>query len=346
MVIPVVIEDYQKIWQQEFESIKAILMNTLKGYVIDIEHVGSTSVPKCPSQAILDIDVIIGNYKYFDIIKSSLAKIGYRHLPQESKPGMEIFEPIDLFEKYEKNMRLWMKQHLYVCHALSPDLQSHLAFRDYLRNNDKERLNYGKLKKNLASKYHFERGKYDELKSDHIKKILVKAGFIEKKFIKPRRLMSTEDKIIIFKRVAERFNKERIHWALGGSALLYFHEMVNRFEDIDLMVSVTDYQRARHILDQFGNPKFITQSFRFKTKNFAKYVISGVVFDLMAGLKIKKLKVWHQIDFDDDLVDKKIKVGNTMIALAKLEAWLHYYDLMERYSKVKLIEDYLAGKRY
>jgi GrpB-like predicted nucleotidyltransferase (UPF0157 family) len=346
MIDPIIIEEYDKTWQQEFETIRGILMNALKNLAVGIEHVGSTSVKRLPSEPILDIDIIIANYKSFDPVKETLIQIGYRHLPKESIPGKEAFEGIDLFAPFQKNMRIWMKQKIYVCHALSPELKKHLIFRDYLRTHDRDRLAYGKLKVQFAKKYTFSREKYNQMKLDFVNKILIKTGFIEKRYQKQRKELATEDKIVILKRIADQFNQTGIVWAVGGSAMLYFFEIVDRFDDVDIQVKESDYEVAKKILEQLGTHKIIPQSFRFKTKQFTKFVVSGVVIDLMGGLKVRKNKVWHEISFADDIVDKKIMVGQTEISLGRLVAWLHYYDLMERYAKVRMIEDFLSGKRY
>lgn len=346
MIDPIIIEEFDKSWQQEFETIRGVLMNTLKNLVVGIEHVGSTSIKKMPSEPILDIDIIIANYKSFDPVKEALAKIGYRHLPKESIPGKEAFEGIDLFAPFQKNMRIWMKQKIYVCHNLSPELKKHLIFRDYLRTHDKDRLAYGKLKKMYAKKYTFNRDKYNQVKLEFVNKILTKTGFIEKRYQKQRRNMATEDKIVILKKIADQFNEENIIWAIGGSTMLYFYEIVDQFDDLDIMVNQADYDKARKILEEIGNQKIIPQSFRFKTKLFSKFVVQGVIVDLMGGLRIRRNKEWHEFSFNEEIINKTINVGNSNIPLGRLEAWLHYYEMMERYAKVKMIEDYLQGKRY
>ncbi len=48
-----------------------------------------------------------------------------------------------------------MKHHLYVCPEYSEELKRHIAFRDYLRMNKKDRDWYGEVKL-LAAKYYPE----------------------------------------------------------------------------------------------------------------------------------------------------------------------------------------------
>ena len=125
----VVVVPYDEKWITEFERIKKELLIVLKGYIIAIEHVGSTSVEGLAAKPVIDIDVIINDYSSFEDIKSRLAQIGYAH---EGDLGIKDREAF----KYENKPHL-MKHHLYVCPAYSEELKRHIAFRDYLRQNPK-----------------------------------------------------------------------------------------------------------------------------------------------------------------------------------------------------------------
>ena len=46
-----------------------------------------------------------------------------------------------------------MKHHLYVCPAYLEKLKRHIAFRDYLRKNPKDRDWYGEVKMLAAERY-------------------------------------------------------------------------------------------------------------------------------------------------------------------------------------------------
>ena len=55
----IIIEDYNPEWPEEFDELKAVYMNSMKHLNIDVQHVGSTSIPGCAAKPILDIDIII-----------------------------------------------------------------------------------------------------------------------------------------------------------------------------------------------------------------------------------------------------------------------------------------------
>jgi GrpB-like predicted nucleotidyltransferase (UPF0157 family) len=54
--------------------------------------------------------------------------------------------------------------HLHVCPIESKELQKHIAFRDYLRTNEKAKMQHQQLKYRLADEAGQERKKYAMLK--------------------------------------------------------------------------------------------------------------------------------------------------------------------------------------
>lgn len=143
----VTVVPYKEIWKMEFKKIKEELVSILSGYIISIEHVGSTSVEGLAAKPVIDIDIIIKDYNSFEIIKAKLASIGYIH---EGDLGIKDRQAF----KYEDKPNL-MKHHLYVCPEYSEELKRHIAFRNYLRVNKNDRDWYGEVKL-LAAKYYPE----------------------------------------------------------------------------------------------------------------------------------------------------------------------------------------------
>jgi len=141
----VLVVPYDEKWKQEFEHIKAELLCSLANYVIAIEHVGSTSVEGLAAKPIIDIDVIIKDYNFFERVKEKLSQIGYIY---EGDLGIKDRQAF----KYEEKPHL-MKHHLYVCPEYSEELKRHIAFRDYLRSHSEDRDWYGAVKILAAKRY-------------------------------------------------------------------------------------------------------------------------------------------------------------------------------------------------
>ena len=143
----VIVVPYDGKWKIEFERIKKELLLALDNCIIAIEHVGSTSVEGLAAKPIIDIDIIIKDYNYFEAVKNKLFEIGYEYEGDLGRKDRHAF-------KYDDKPHL-MKHHLYVCPEYSEELNRHIKFRDYLRTNPKDRDWYGEIKM-LAAKYYPE----------------------------------------------------------------------------------------------------------------------------------------------------------------------------------------------
>jgi len=141
----VIVVPYDEKWKEEFERIKAELWGVLSGHILEIEHVGSTSVEGLSAKPIIDIDVVIQDYNSFEAVKQKLAQIGYIY---EGDLGIKDRQAF----KYDEKPHL-MKHHLYVCPEYSEELRRHIAFRDYLRLHPEDRDWYGAVKTLAAKRY-------------------------------------------------------------------------------------------------------------------------------------------------------------------------------------------------
>jgi GrpB-like predicted nucleotidyltransferase (UPF0157 family) len=166
----VVVVTYDEKWKAEFERIKEELLLVLDDCVIAIEHVGSTSVEGLASKPIIDIDIIIKDYNSFENIKNRLTQIGYTH---EGDLGIKDRQAF----KYDDKPHL-MKHHLYVCPEYSEELKRHLAFRDYLRQNPKDRDWYGSVKILAAERYPDDIDGYMNEKNSCVVEIINKSMMI------------------------------------------------------------------------------------------------------------------------------------------------------------------------
>ena len=164
----ITVVDYNPDWPQEFEKIQNYLQPALKAGGINIEHVGSTSVPGLAAKPIVDLDLVIPSMQVFDVVCAALSKLGYCYDGDKGVPGRESFSYTDL-----PNL---MPHHLYVCPQDSPELNRHLKFRDYLRAHPTASAAYGKLKKEAAAHHPHDIDAYLEEKGLLISEIYQKLG--------------------------------------------------------------------------------------------------------------------------------------------------------------------------
>lgn len=155
------IKKYTSDWVKHFADLKSEIDKGLVGLSYSIEHVGSTSVPDLDSKNIIDIDIIIKTDNDFEQIKDGLILLGYYHNGNQGIEQREVFKrPGKLYNSILDTIA----HHLYVCPADSRELERHLLFRDHLRKNISARLQYQKMKYELAEQAGQDKKRYAELK--------------------------------------------------------------------------------------------------------------------------------------------------------------------------------------
>ena len=164
----VVVLPYSATWKSDFEAIKQEIQSTLGDLILDIEHVGSTSVEGLSAKPCIDIDVIITDYSVFPQVINKLKSIGYSHEGDLGIPEREAFTYSD--KPYLQ------AHHLYVCPQTSKELYRHLQFRDYLRTHPEAVMKYSAVKETAAQLFPNDISKYIEYKSPCIEEIYKLCG--------------------------------------------------------------------------------------------------------------------------------------------------------------------------
>jgi GrpB-like predicted nucleotidyltransferase (UPF0157 family) len=138
---PVLLSDYDPGWPGMFEREAARIRGALGDRVRLLEHAGSTSVPGVAAKPIIDMVLAV---------RDSTAEADY--VPQMEAAGyvLRIREP-DWFEH-----RLFKgsdpASNVHVFTEGSPEIDRMLAFRDWLRSNDEDRILYERTKRDLAAR--------------------------------------------------------------------------------------------------------------------------------------------------------------------------------------------------
>lgn len=169
MVRIIVIEEYNPQWIQSFEIIRNLLFESLNGHILDIIHVGSTSIIGLKSKPIIDIDIVANKNEYPNII-NKLQEIGYNHIGNLGIADREAFS------RKETTLQLSLPDHhLYLCFPKSKGLEYHLYLKEYLKIHPEAVEEYGLLKKNLAKNYKNDINQYLEGKHMLIELFITKA---------------------------------------------------------------------------------------------------------------------------------------------------------------------------
>ena len=146
----------------------------------------------------------------------------------------------------------------------------------------------------------------------------------------------------VLEKLARSFGGENISWGLGASFLLLEYGLVEKAQDIDIIVSSEDIERAILVLDSMAKRIEIPLKEEYSTGKFLVYELDGVSIDVMTSFRIKHSEGVYEFIFDELSIVGHVESNGETIPLTSLEDWLVAYDLMPgRESKVELIKKYL-----
>jgi GrpB-like predicted nucleotidyltransferase (UPF0157 family) len=173
----IIIEPYSPEWPLVFEKLREVYQLHLGNYILDIQHVGSTSVPGLAAKPVLDIDIIIAHKENFTEIVRILHSLGYWHNGNQGITDREAFKRSSENVPFLDVQHVWPAHHLYVCPHDSISLKNHLTLRNYLRQHPEKAKAYETLKKQLAEENPHDISRYIAGKTSFITAIVQEAGF-------------------------------------------------------------------------------------------------------------------------------------------------------------------------
>lgn len=148
-------------WATAFAELTAAMEPTRPPEAIDIQHVGSTSVPGLVAKPILDVALAVAGPSEAIAVDTWLRGLGFFCRGARDKREPEVLYGLEL----EQNIRLI---NLHVERLDGDAWRHHLALRDELRANDAVREAYGALKRGLAVEFPDDRLAYIDGKSEFI----------------------------------------------------------------------------------------------------------------------------------------------------------------------------------
>lgn len=155
---------YKEMWVDHFNREAALIRSVLGNKVLQIEHVGSTSIPGMAAKAIIDIMVAVTSLKRSSELILGLDSIGYLYRPFDTIPGRMFF-----FKESSPGIRT---HHLNLTKSESEFWKNELMFRTYLRENEQLASEYIDLKNRFAEYYALTEHVDVEWKSAFVGKVL------------------------------------------------------------------------------------------------------------------------------------------------------------------------------
>lgn len=152
---------YTSEWQGLFEEEQKLLRDCVGNYVLDIQHIGSTSIPGMIAKPILDIGIAVSNFEEARVCIAPIEQLGYEYRGENGIPRRHYF--------VKGTPRT---HHIHMLEIGSAEWRIHLFFRDYLRQNPEVAAEYADIKKRLAYQFENERKAYTDGKAAFVQRVI------------------------------------------------------------------------------------------------------------------------------------------------------------------------------
>lgn len=135
------IEEPDPAWPERFAVLAEDIRAALGDRVLDLQHVGSTSVPGLPAKPIIDVDLTVADPADEASYIPELEALGYLHwLTEPDWHGHRLLK-----------MLAEPRVHLHVFGPECPEVVRHQMFRDWLIAHPEDRERYAGAKRSAAA---------------------------------------------------------------------------------------------------------------------------------------------------------------------------------------------------
>ncbi len=162
---PVVLVEPDPAWPARYEREAERIRGALGDAVVELHHVGSTSVPDLPAKPIVDIVLVVADSADEPAYVPALTSAGYT---------LAIREP-DWYEHRVLKRRHDGDVNLHVFGRDCPEVERMLCFRDHLRRDAADRRLYADTKRELAARDWPTVQHYADAKDDVVATIMHRA---------------------------------------------------------------------------------------------------------------------------------------------------------------------------
>jgi GrpB-like predicted nucleotidyltransferase (UPF0157 family) len=155
-------------WQRAFEIESHQIALALSEDLAAVHHIGSTAIPQIYAKPIIDILLEVKDIGKLEDRASHLEALGYEAMGEFGIPGRRYFR---------KNDSGGIRTHqIHAFEIGSPQIERHIAFRDYMTVHPEDAQKYSELKRELARQYPDDINGYMDGKDGFIKEMDLKAA--------------------------------------------------------------------------------------------------------------------------------------------------------------------------
>jgi GrpB-like predicted nucleotidyltransferase (UPF0157 family) len=157
---------YDPNWPLMFEEESASVEATIGENAVEIEHVGSTSVPGLSAKPIIDMLLAVESFLPLAEYERLLGPLGYHYQslgPETDSEWLFFWKGVP------------RTHHLHIVEFATWQYHRHIIFRDYLRSHPDVAQRYEDVKRELAEAFKSDRPAYTRGKTAFIKSIIAYA---------------------------------------------------------------------------------------------------------------------------------------------------------------------------
>jgi GrpB-like predicted nucleotidyltransferase (UPF0157 family) len=166
-LFPIILTEYDPKWKTIFEREKQNLLDILRGDILKIEHIGSTSIQGMKSKPTIDILAEIRDDTDLDALKQKLGRTYAVNIRGDNPPPH-----LTLVKGYTQSGFVGTPVHLHLRYS---GVHNEILFRDFLRTHPQVQKEYVELKEKLAIKYKNDRKGYTSAKTEFVADIISRA---------------------------------------------------------------------------------------------------------------------------------------------------------------------------
>ncbi|WP_409475871.1 GrpB family protein [Stenotrophomonas sp. Y-13] len=155
---------YNSAWPSLYEEERQRLHALLPGTIIDIQHIGSTSVPGLMAKPIIDILAGVASMEVAESIGEVLCKSGYTTSAEFNRSLTDR----KWFMRWANGHRT---HHLHVVVHAGPVWSERLKFRNALRADPDLAAKYEKLKVQMTTEHSQDREAYTDAKAHFVQAV-------------------------------------------------------------------------------------------------------------------------------------------------------------------------------
>ncbi len=158
---PIELVPYDPQWPAQFEKEAAQLLPILEDHLVEIHHIGSTSIPGLMAKPLIDMMPVVYDLNKVDGINEEMEAMEYICMGELGIPGRRFF--CKSLEKRTHNVHVFQQG--------DPNVDRHLKFRDVLRQHPELSEEYAQLKMELAKANQDDRRAYTDGKTEFIRRV-------------------------------------------------------------------------------------------------------------------------------------------------------------------------------